>query len=760
MHRSMVLAFTAMLGAAPVAAQVADSSPFRPLLLPAPTAVRSAAGAPGHGYWQNRADYVLEARLDTARQELAGSGTIRYTNNSPDTLPFLWLQLDQNIFAPGSINRLAPPPPLLFGGTPFDMAVKEPGGLVIDSLRTSMGPAATYLWDTMLRLDLPRPLAPGQSVDIIASWRFRIPVNGAARMGRDGSLYEIAWWYPRMAVYDDVNGWNTLPYIGAGEFYLPYGDYQVRITVPAGFIVGATGELANAEAVLTAAQRQRLARARATDEAVAVIAREEAGNPQRTRPTQIGNTTWVFTARQVRDFAFAAAPDFRWDAGRVDLGAAGVTLVHSLYRPGAANWEEGLRMARHAIRSFSARWAPYPYPQATVVEGPIQGMEYPMIVFVPADTSRHGLAWVLMHELGHEWFPMLVGSDERRHPWMDEGFNTFIDLYTVAEYFSGDPHADSVLGGPLSAYAANAVPGREVPMALPPTESRDVYWTAYQKPALMLRLLREEVLGADAFDRAFQEYIRRWQNRHPQPADFFRTIENVSGRDLDWFWRGWIYTTARLDQAVDSVVPGDSTTRVVVASRRELLMPVELRLTFSDGRSETRRIPIEMWNYGPRHAFSVPTTGRRLTAVEVDPRGVYPDLDRSNNVWGGPAPARPAAREAIAPPPAAAPATPSEAPVAEPRAVDGQAALAMMQADLRSLTMAQREHFERAGTYTRDVAALGFRPSEGVRITIGYANNRGWRAIARHDATRRVCTVQVGGGAVPAGTREGEVRCG
>ncbi|HUK64630.1 MAG TPA: M1 family aminopeptidase, partial [Dongiaceae bacterium] len=311
-------------------------------------------------------------------------------------------------------------------------------------------------------------------------------------------------------------------------------------------------------------------------------------------------------------------------------------LIQTYYRPSAALWAaEGIVMAKHAIAYNSGLWATYPWPQASTVEGPIDGMEYPMIVFVPADPARTGLGWVMMHELGHEWFPMTVGSDERRYPWMDEGFNTFIDLYTVSDYFRADnpSHADSVLNGPLGAYAAEAVPGREQPLITPPSEIKSLYWVGYQKPAVMMRLLRENVLGPEAFDRALREYVRRWQFRHPQPADFFRTMENVSGRSLDWYWREWVFTTARLDQSVDSVRPRGDSVRVVLGNRREMVMPVTVQLTWSDGTTETREIPVEAWNYGRHHAFTVAAGGRRLTAVEVDPHHAYPDTDRRNNRW-------------------------------------------------------------------------------------------------------------------------------
>jgi len=654
--RAAVTAIGLLLAGSGLQAQVADTSPFRQLSLPTPNAYRSASGAPGHAYWQNRADYALEAVLDTAKQEIRGTGRLTYQNNSPDSLRFLWLQLDQNIFARNSINALTAPPPLVFAGTPFDMANRGfEGGLVLTRLDANGKPLPHYIWDTMMRVDLPQPLGPGQSIALDMAWSFPVPVNGAARMGRDGSLYEIAQWYPRMAVYDDVHGWNTLPYIGAGEFYLEYGDFDVRLTVPGGFLVACTGTLENPDEVLTSAERDRLARARADTQPVQVVTEPEAGHENLTRPAGTGTFAWHFRAGNVRDVAWAAAPNFRWDA----VTWNGI-LIQTFYRPTAALWAaEGVVMAKHAIAYNSNLWAMYPYPQATTVEGPIDGMEYPMITFVPAEHSREGLYWVLMHEFGHEWFPMTVGSDERRYPWMDEGFNTFIDLYNAEDYFRGTAYGDSVADMPLHAYAANARPGDEQPLIDAPVEVRDLYWTAYQKPALMLRLLREDVLGREAFDAAFREYIRRWAFRHPQPADFFRTIENVSGRNLDWYWRDWVFTTARLDQAVDSVTgpatrsaparaggPGSNMRgqapvapppgpgwRVFISNRREMVMPAELKLTYDDGSSEVVHLPVEVWNLGSRFAYTVPSSTKRVVKAELDPDHLLPDVERGNNVW-------------------------------------------------------------------------------------------------------------------------------
>jgi hypothetical protein len=473
-----------------------------------------------------------------------------------------------------------------------------------------------------MRIDLARPLAPGDTIDLDLAWSFHVPEQGAGRMGHDGTLYEIAQWYPRMAVYDDVHGWNHEPYIGAGEFYLEYGHFDALITVPATYIVAATGRLTNPELVLTEREQARLRQALTSESPVAIVAKSEVGQPE-TRPKTSGTLTWHFVADSVRDLAFAAAPNFRWDAS----GYRGI-LIETLYRPSADKWEEANRMARGAIQYFSEQWFPYPYSHATTIEGPIEGMEYPMLTFVPNSPSREEQQWVLAHEFGHEWFPMVVGSNERLYPWMDEGFNTFIDLGNAAKYFAGTPYGDTIEVHPLHLYPDHAVPGAEQPIITKPTEVRDLFWGAYQKPALMMQELRYEVLGKERFDPAFRAYIRAWQFKHPTPADFFRMMRDESGMDLDWFWRGWIYTTARLDQAIDSV----SGSKVYLSNRGTMIMPAELAVTFEDGTQTVVRLPIEMWNLGSQFAYRVPGT-KRVTRAELDPRKALPDIDRRNNVW-------------------------------------------------------------------------------------------------------------------------------
>jgi hypothetical protein len=625
--RLLVLA-AAVLAASGARAQTPDSaaSPFRPLVLPAPNALRTGSGRPGRAYWQQRADYRIEATLDPDRHELRGRETIHYVNRSPDPLPYLWLFVEQNICAPGSVTSQLDQPPLVFLGTTFDFSCEGfQGGVTLEHVRLGARDVPHTVFGTTMRIDLSRPLASGAFVDLDIAWRFTVPPYGAGRMGRDGPLYLLGQWYPRMAVYDDVRGWNHEPYIGGGEFYLEYGRFDVALTVPAGYLVGATGVLQNPEQVLTAAQRTRLARAAHADSAVAIVTAEEAGHPERTRPATSGTLTWRFAADSVRDFAFGASPDFRWDAS-----AYRRTLVHTLYRPSAPEWSEANRMVRDAVQYYSEQWYPYPYPHITSIEGPIEGMEYPMITFDPRAPSREERQWTLAHELGHQWVPMIVGSNERLYPWMDEGFNTFIDLGNAARYFKGTPYGDTIEVHPLRLYADHAVAGKEQPLILRPVEAHDLFWTGYQKPALMLQTLRYEVLGKERFDFAFRQYLRAWAYKHPTPADFFRVMRDASGMDLDFFWRDWIYTTARLDQAVDSVGTADSAQKIFLSNRGTMTLPLEMELTYDDGSTETVRLPVEMWNLGPGFAYRV-RRARRVTGVVVDPRRVLPDVDRANN---------------------------------------------------------------------------------------------------------------------------------
>jgi hypothetical protein len=505
--------------------QNGDDQRFQTPPLPTPNSYRTGAGVPGVDYWQQRVDYQIQATLDPAATRVSGSETITYTNNSPDSLSYLWVQLDQNLFALGSRGAQAFPEEGRFGGA-------GPGGGYEISAVTSGADALDHrIDDTLMRVDLASPVPPGGATTLSIDWSFQVPESGADRMGRDGNLYLLAQWYPRLAVYDDVNGWNTMPYLGQGEFYLEYGDFDVELTVPATYFVGATGSLLNPEEVLTATQRERLALAREGGEVVSVVAESEFTDVAAIRPRTDGSLTWRFRAENVRDFAWGASPRFAWDAT-----SHGNTLIHSLYRPSARAWREVADMSRHSIAFYSEYLGEYPYPTATAIEGPVFGMEYPMVIFVAPEADRETLFDIIDHEWGHMWFPMIVGTDERRYAWMDEGFDTFINQLSKREYF---PESEPELLN-VAQYATAIRTYEEQPMGIAP----DVYdprtpalgIAAYTKPAVMLNALRG-LVGADPFDAALRRYFEVWSYKHPQPADFFRLIEE------SWVGSGTIGST-------------------------------------------------------------------------------------------------------------------------------------------------------------------------------------------------------------------------
>jgi len=633
---------------------VADTGIFSPLILPPPSDIRGPDGAPGPAYWQQRADYTLKATLDTAAKRLTATEQIRYTNHSPDTLQFVWMQMDQNLFKPGSTGSLLFAAESRFGGAGFA------GGFEIASITQSSPPQpssgarprhrssalssdpvrplpATPLEhrvdDTMMYVELARPLAPGETTVFDLAYSFNIPEHGADRMGREGSLYEIAQWYPRMAVYDDVHGWNTDQYLGQGEFYLEYGDIDYEVTLPAGYIVAGTGMLQNPEQVLTPTQRSRLAAAVKSDSTVAIITPDELASGA-ARPRRDGTATWRFRAERVRDVAWAASPDYRWDASGWDG-----TLAQAYYRNDARDtWEDAAKMSRYSILEYSTRWFRYPYPQISAIEGPVSGMEYPMVAMEAPAADKPELYNVVTHEIGHMWYPMTVGSDERRYAWMDEGFNTFINTFSEEDYWKRD---DSDTRRNEIRFVTSLDQG---PTAQPIMTPANRYRTtdnlgslAYMKPSIMLLALRNKVLGAEVFDTAFREYTRRWAFKHPQPADFFRTIEEVSGRDLSWFWRGFFYTTAALDQSVESVKQApDSGALITIRSVGPAVMPVELELGFADGTKRLDKLPVEIWYNGNRFVYHVPPSGSPIVSARVNPDGLFPDVNPSNDAWTAP----------------------------------------------------------------------------------------------------------------------------
>jgi hypothetical protein len=599
---------------------------------------------PGPLYWQQKADYDIRVSLDTADHSIHGSEMLTYTNNSPDTLRYLWVQVDENINAPDNRMAILAPPgrpqePGFTGGVTIERINALRGGTTPRAAATKV-PLPWRINSTMMRIDLDRPLPPKGVVKLDIAWHHQIPANGRtgrAQQGKLGWLYQVAEWYPRMAVYDDVRGWNVDQYIGSGEFYLEYGDFNVAITMPAGFTVTATGVLQNAAEVLPALLRTRLAAAAHSDTIVRIIRPDEVGSPA-LLPARVGaSRTWRFHAENVRDFAWATSANYLWDAASWD----GI-LMQAFYPPDQiGSWRTAADMTRHSVKMHS-RWFHYPYPVATSAQGPVGGMEYPMMTF-DDDENEKGLYYTIAHEQGHEWYPMIVGSQERLYPWMDEGFNTFIDWFSFRDRYPTDTvRIQSLEFGAMSAwqkFLATRAP--ESPIMEPQDRALNGLmggWNAYGRPAVGLHFLREQVLDSTAFDAAFAEYTRRWAFRHPTPADFFRSINDGVGEDLSWFWRSWFLRTDHLDQSVDSVKVitrgSQSMAAVYLSRKREMVAPVEMRITTADGATRTVKLPVETWYGGSAVVWRMAVgAGGAPVKVEIDPRQVYPDVDRSNNSW-------------------------------------------------------------------------------------------------------------------------------
>ncbi|MEO7455641.1 MAG: M1 family metallopeptidase [Gemmatimonadaceae bacterium] len=650
--RSRLLTALMLIGAAPLAALaqgaaprfdntgVGDTSLFAPLALPPGNIYRSGSGAPGPKYWQNAASYDLKATIDTGAKTLRGTLRLKYTNNSPDSLRFIWMQMEQNAFKDKSLNSYIFPQESRFGARGFE------GGDVVEKFDQVLGARRVALKtrpnETVMKIDLAEPLAPGRSATFDVAWHFLIPEHGADRMGRDGALYELAQWYPRVNVYDDLRGWNTEPYLGQGEFYLEYGDYTIELTVPAGYIVASTGTLTNPREVLTPTQITRLAQAIKSATPVNIVTLDEIRSGA-ARPKSSGMLTWKFSAKKVRDVAVAGSPEYIWDAS----GWNGI-LAQAYYRPSAVEpWKDAADQTRMSIEEYSTRWYKYPWPQMSAVEGPISGMEYPMIVMEAKSDDKYDLYNVVTHEIGHNWFPMLVGSNERVYMWQDEGFNTFINTFSEAKRYpeKGDQMGRALQERSIVEQVMKANADQPIDITPDRINPQLLGVSAYVKPSVGLQLLRQEIMGPAAFDDAFRTYIERWAFKHPSPADFYRTMEDVGGKRLDWFWREWFKENPHFDQAIDTVIvaPGQNggqTYTVVYGNRARGVLPIRARFTFSDGSVENYDYPAEVWSTNTTHYMRRYTfTGKTLTRIELDPEKRLVDLDRANNVWGGAAPA-------------------------------------------------------------------------------------------------------------------------
>jgi hypothetical protein len=657
--------------------------------LPTPNEYRTASGSPGHKYWQQRADYVIDVELDDVNQTIKGKETVTYKNFSPDTLDYIWLQLDQNILAKGSDSVTADTNGDL-ANVPIQqleqLADREYDGKVnITEVSDALKKPLKYTINkTMMRIDLPKPLAPNQQFVFNVAWNFKIN-DGALYRERTSYeyfpndknyLYTIAHWFPRMAAYNDVNGWQHKQFLGSGEFTLEFGDYLVRLTVPNDHVVSATGVLQNPAQVLKPEWIKRLKQAETAKEPIKIVTQDEAIANESSKPT--GKKTWIYKADNVRDFAFATSRKFIWDAQGHSVDGQKV-MAQSLYpKEGNPLWEKySTKAIVHTLNVYSRYSFTYPYPNAISVNNRwVGGMEYPMICFngpranpdmkTYSDQAKWGLIGVVIHEVGHNYFPMIVNSDERQWTWMDEGLNTFLQYQSEKEWEGGFPSRR----GPPKYIANYMLSENQVPIM---TNSESVLQfgaNAYAKPATALSILRETVMGPELFDHAFRTYSKRWKFKRPMPADFFRTMEDASGVDLDWFWRGWFYTTDHVDISIEDVklfkvdkktpdelkdpqVAKQYNEFMATLNEREkslintdyhfylvklknkggLVMPLIFKMEYADGTNEIVRIPAEIWRYNNFDVSKILVSKKEAKNIILDPNEETADADLANNSW-------------------------------------------------------------------------------------------------------------------------------
>jgi hypothetical protein len=610
---------------------------FHPLWNYGPVSpARSAAGVPGPGYWQNSADYKIAVSLDDVANKITGDVEITYKNNSPDKLPFLWLQLDQNSFNTQSRGGKTTP---ISGGRFGNLAFE--GGYKIESVTIDGKPANFIVEDTRMQIRLASPLAEKVgTAKIKIAYSFTSPENASDRMGiqqtKNGAIYTVAQWFPRVCVYDDIEGWNVLPYLGAGEFYLEYGNFEYSINAPASHIVVGSGELLNPTEVYTADQVKKWAAAANSETTVVIRSAAEVTDPA-SRPAK-DRLTWKFKCNNARDVAFASSKAFILDACRINLPSGKKSLAVSVYpveSDGKDAWARSTEYVKASIEHYSNWLYEYTYPVATNVAGVVSGMEYPGIIFCGYKDKTASLWGVTDHEFGHNWFPMIVGNNERKFAWMDEGFNTFINFYSTDAFNKGeyknrkfDMHTIA-----KSMFRETADPIMSIPDVI---QTRNLGWEAYNKPGFGLRILREHILGPDRFDYAFKNYIAKWAFKHPTPMDFFRAMEDGAGEDLGWFWRAWFYELWKLDQSVKDVdyVEQDPTKGAVITIENldKMAMPAVVEVELTSGEKERFTFPVEIWQRGASWTFRT-STKLPIKSVVIDPDHSFPDIDSKNNTW-------------------------------------------------------------------------------------------------------------------------------
>lgn len=599
---------------------------------------RSASGNPGVGYWQNAADYQIEVTLDEVAHTLGGKITMTYTNNSPEKLDFVWMQMEQNRFTADSRGTLTTP----VQGNRYNGDVD--GGYEISAVQAKVGSKGMIsskhiISDTRMQVWFAEPIpAQGGKATISMNFKFKVPQQGMDRMGRleveDGWIYAFAQWYPKVAVFDEIEGWNVEPYLGAGEFYLEYGNFDYKVTVPYDHIVVGSGQLMNPKEVLSKELQNRLTRASVSDQTVYLVSPAEIKNTPLTRPKQEGMVTWHFTISNARDIAFASSKAFIWDAAKINLPSGKVALAQSAYpkeSDGQDAWTRSTEYSKASIEHYSNLWYEFPYATATNVAAEIGGMEYPGLNFCHYQSTGEGLWGVTDHEFGHNWFPMIVGTNERRYAWMDEGFNTFINHYSSNAFNNGEYPSKLNQTRRYSNYFTSET--REGIDTYPDVANvSNLGMIAYNKPAMGLLLLREYVLGAERFDFAFKSYIKSWAYKHPMPSDFFNHIENVAGENLSWFWKGWFYGTGNIDLGINAVVPYGGKSLAIISNKGDFPMPVLLEITYTDETKERIMLPVEIWQRGDTWNHLIQST-KTVKSVVIDPDKILPDINFGNDTW-------------------------------------------------------------------------------------------------------------------------------
>ncbi|MGH2647057.1 MAG: M1 family aminopeptidase [Ginsengibacter sp.] len=606
---------------------------------------RTSGGQPGIYYWQNRADYRILASINDKTNEIKGQATIIYKNNSPDELDFLWLYLEQNLFAKDSRGSA-----ILSDGASLENVngQKFEGGIKIKSLKVisakdgkSWLNAKYIITDTRIQVWLPQKLAAKTGkTELIFEYTYNCPVNGANRTGilstKNGKIYSVAQWYPRMCVYDDVSGWNTVPYLGPSEFYSEYGNFDISITTPASYAVLCSGELLNPSEVYSETEIKRWSLAKSSDQTVTIRSKKDVETVNANPPA--GKKTWHFRIINARDAAWACSPAFIITAARINLPSGNKSMAISAYpeeSDSATAWIRATEYGKASIEYYSNKWFEYPYPTAINIASNVGGMEYPGIVFCGWKKEERGLWDATDHEESHNWFPMIVGSNEKWHGWMDEGFSVFINGLSSAAFNNGEYKGGNT---DMHLESDRFTNQKLEPVMSAPTNMKkeNIATLLYFKPAAGLTLLRNQVLGIERFDLAFKTYIKRWAYKHPTPEDFFRTMENVSGEDLSWFWRGWFLYNWQLDQAIASVsyVDNDPSKGVLITidNLEKMPMPVELELKTKSGKSIRFKLPVEIWESNKTFIFK-PPVAEELVSVVLDPDRVLPDINTANNSW-------------------------------------------------------------------------------------------------------------------------------